>query len=175
MLGFLVIFCGLFFIASKGKSFGLEVFGLRAQSIILPDSENSSLSRLLLLPKILEKIKNAPLSGSGLGSTVTVYSPVLKKDITTPHFDWGYLEILAELGIIGFVVWFIFITKTLFTIKKQPLIRAVFISLLVINLTSPALFHVFGTLLISFIVAMQGRVSEESPVSPLHTSSPRVV
>ena len=165
-------FSTLFFVASRGKSFGFEIFSSRAQSIIKPDTENSSLSRLLLLPKIIEIIQKNTIFGSGLGSTVTVYSPVLKTNINTPHFDWGYLEIFAELGIIGVIIWIVFIAKLIVLIKKQPVLKAILTSLLLINLTSPAIFHVFGLILITFLIAYSSDASQE--LSALHprTSSP---
>ena len=165
-------FSTLFFVASRGKSFGFEIFSSRAQSIIKPDTENSSLSRLLLLPKIIEIIQKNTTFGSGLGYTVTVYSPVLKTNINTPHFDWGYLEIFAELGIIGVIIWIVFIAKLIVLIKKQPVLKAILTSLLLINLTSPAIFHVFGLILITFLIAYSSDASQE--LSALHprTSSP---
>ncbi len=156
---FILIFVGMHTAASRGKSLGLELFGLRIQSIAAPDIEDSSLSRKILLPKILEKIKKRPLLGNGLGDTVTIFSPVVKKEITTSEFDWGYFEIIDELGIVGFITWLILISGLIMQIKKIPKISlhpgpsAFFliplISLLVINITSPALFHVFGIILIT--------------------------
>ncbi|MBI5729248.1 MAG: O-antigen ligase family protein [Candidatus Magasanikbacteria bacterium] len=154
LLFFGVAFTGTHLAASRGKSLGWEIFGIRLQSIVSPAIEDSSLSRLLLLPKILEKIKSNPILGTGIGDTVTVYSPVFRKDVTTPHFDWGYLEILAELGAVGLLVW-VFIIAFLFrAYTKNQLPRwqlASFLALLTINLTSPALFHVLGILFLAML------------------------
>lgn len=152
-VGFILIFVATHTIASRGQSFGLEIFGLRLQSIASPQMEDSSLSRLLLLPKILEKIKSDPIIGQGLGDTVTVYSPIFKTNITTPHFDWGYLEIWAEMGLYGLIAWIAFVGYLFYHILKNKdnnknILTAILISFLVINITSPALFHVFGILLI---------------------------
>ena len=152
-IGFMIIFVATHTIASRGQSFGLEIFGLRLQSIASPQMEDSSLSRLLLLPKILEKIKSAPILGRGLGDTVTVYSPVFKTNITTPHFDWGYLEIWAEMGLVGLLAWITFIGYLLYYIIKNKhrynknIFAAILIGFMIINITSPALFHVFGILI----------------------------
>jgi hypothetical protein len=138
---------------------GWEYFGLRATSIIAPHIEESSLSRMLLLPKILEKISSAPILGTGLGDTVTVFSPVYNELITTPHFDWGYLEILAETGIVGLLIWFALIMTAFYLIIKNSalnhgiLLLAPLAALLVINITSPALFHVFGFIFIAIVLA----------------------
>jgi O-antigen ligase len=154
-LMFVIIFVTTHTLASRGQSLGLEIFGLRLQSIASPQIEDSSLSRLLLLPKILEKIKDKPLIGQGLGDTVTVYSPIFKTDITTPHFDWGYLEIYTEMGLYGLLAWIAFISYLFYLILKNKNDRnlsvAILLSILVINLTSPALFHVFGILLMIFL------------------------
>ena len=151
IVGFFLIFTTVHLLSSRGQSLGWEFFGLRIKSIALPATENSSLSRLLLLPKILEKIKAHPVLGTGLGDVVTVQSPIFGGIISTPHFDWGYLEIMAETGIIGLIVWILIIGYCLFKTKDWAL-RAALISLLVINLTSPALFHVLGILFIIFIL-----------------------
>ncbi|EKD43905.1 MAG: hypothetical protein ACD_72C00077G0002 [uncultured bacterium] len=153
-ISFLVIFTTFHTIASRGQSLGLEFFGIRLQSIVAPQIEDSSLSRIILLPKILEKIKTNLILGSGTGDTVTIYSPVFKQNITTTNFDWGYLEIWAEMGSIGLLIWIAFIFYTFYTIIKnkrkynKQILSAVLVAFLIINITSPALFHVFGTLLL---------------------------
>ncbi len=139
--------------ATKGKSLGWEYLGLRLQSIAMPQIEDSSLSRTMLLPKILEKIKLHPLLGNGLGDTVTVFSPVFDTNITTPHFDWGYLEIAAEMGLLGLIAWLALMAYGLWLMAKQKAALAVIVALLVINITSPALFHVLGIVLITYMLA----------------------
>ncbi len=157
-LVFLLIFTSTHLIASRGQSLGWEFFGLRLNSIVRPQTEDSSLSRLLLLPPIWEKIKNKPLLGQGLGDTVAVYSPIFKKDIITPHFDWGYLEIWAEMGGLGLLAWLALVAYIIYALKKQPVdngaLWPTLISLLIINITSPALFHVLGVLLLVFTLTL---------------------
>lgn len=152
---FLAVFVLTHLAATKGKSLGLEYLGLRLQSIAVPQSEDSSLSRMLLLPKILDKVKENPILGNGLGDTVAVYSPIFKESITTPHFDWGYLEILAEMGVIGLLSWLSLVGYALFHIKKYHNFFAPLVALLFINITSPALFHVMG---IVFIIAFLANI-----------------
>lgn len=167
LLFFGTSFTGAHLLASRGESLGWEVFGIRLQSIVSPTIEESSLSRLLLLPKIIDKIKNNPIIGAGLGDTVTVYSPVFKKDVTTPHFDWGYLEIVAELGAIGLLAWTLLIAFIFRAYAKNQLPRwqlASFLALLTINLTSPALFHVFGVLLLATIFASVARQPTDASI-----------
>ena len=151
---FIVAFSLTHLAATKGKSLGWENLGLRLQSIAMPQIEDSSLSRMMLLPKIMEKIKLHPLLGNGLGDTVTVYSPVFDANITTPHFDWGYLEIIDELGSFGFVVWILLIVYCLLLITKtkNKAALAALVGLLVINITSPALFHVLGIVFLMYLL-----------------------
>jgi O-antigen ligase len=146
-------FTAIHFIASRGHSLGWEIFGLRLQSITSPSIEDSSLSRLLLLPKIKEKIADSPIFGEGLGSTVTVYSPVFKQAVTTTNFDWGYLEIWTELGLVGLLLWGALLVIIIKNTKFQTLPLAMVGSLMVINFTAPALFHVFGIILLVIVAA----------------------
>ncbi|MDO8626339.1 MAG: O-antigen ligase family protein [Candidatus Magasanikbacteria bacterium] len=151
-----LIFTTLHLGASRGRSLGFELFGLRLQSVVTPQIEDSALSRVLLLPKILNKIKIHPLIGTGLGDTVTVYSPIFKEDITTPHFDWGYLEIWAELGLLGLAAWGFYLLVLLQKIRALDELKlwwAILSALLVVNLTSPALFHVLGIVLLTSLSA----------------------
>lgn len=144
----IVSFTCLHLLTSRGQSLGWELFGLRLQSIAAPSLEKSSLSRMLLLEPIWQTIRTRPVLGSGLGATVKVYSPVLEKEITTPQFDWGYLEIWAESGLAGLLVW---ITLLLYILKTNRANDPFIITLAIINLTSPALFHVLGIVFLSFI------------------------
>lgn len=153
---FIFSFTFLHLIASRGQSLGWEVFGIRLQSIVSPELEDSSLSRLLLLPKILAHIERQPLIGNGLGDTVTVYSPVEHVTITTAQFDWGYLQIADELGAAGLLIWLLFIYLIVTLIRKvdathRQAYYSSLTSLLVINLTFPALFHVLGAIFLAFL------------------------
>lgn len=163
---FILIFTATHLAASRGKNLGWEFFGLRLQSIAAPQTEESSLSRMLLLPKIVDKIKNHPVLGNGLGDTVTVYSPVFKQNIITPHFDWGYLEIWAEMGLFGLLAWFILTGLIMRQIWPNLAFGAPLATLLVINLTSPALFHVMGVLLIAILLA--NKPSSDHPLNPVY-------
>jgi len=151
---FLISFSSLNLIASKGSTMGFELLLSRLNSIVSPTTELSSLSRMLLLPEIIEKIKEHPILGSGLGDAVTVYSPVLDSEITTPHFDWGYLEIFAEMGLVGLIIWLSLIIY-IFKNSKNKTLHSLLLALLIINITSPALFHSLGIILFIFILSKQ--------------------
>lgn len=156
-----VVFFGTAFtaihsLASRGASPGWEIFGIRLQSIVSPAIEESSFSRMLLLPKIIEKIRTRPLFGEGLGATVSAYSPIFNAVIVTPHFDWGYLELFAELGAAGFLIWIFFIAFIFRAYTKEQLPNwqlAGLLALLAINATSPALFHALGIVWFAVLLA----------------------
>ena len=152
---FIIIFTFTHLAATKGKSAGWEYLGLRLQSITAPQTEDSSHSRMLLLPKIWEKIKAHPLLGNGLGDTITVYSPVFKKEITTSHFDWGFLEIWDEMGLVGLIAWLLLIAYCIVLTAKNNGPLAALVGLLVINITSPALFHVMGIIFLTTILVLK--------------------
>ncbi len=162
---FLLTFTALHLLATRFSSLGLEFFGLRLSSIASPQIEESSLSRMLLLPEIIKTITLSPISGVGLGASITVYSPVFKQFITTPHFDWGYLEILAEMGLVGLILWLIVLREIILQIKKsssdKPLAYSLIIALLIINITSPALFHVLGIILLIYLSTKLNHASFE--------------
>lgn len=164
LVTFLSIFTLINLSATRGTDTGLGMFGIRLSSIAKPHIEESSLSRILLLPNIFNKIISNPIIGAGLGGAVTVYSPVFEETITTPHFDWGYLEIIAETGVVGLIIWALFLILVFKRINKsgtmRPLYLAQVISLLVINLTSPALFHVLGVVFIIAILCLSDSASQ---------------
>ena len=170
MIGFL-LFSSANAIMSKGKSFGLEIVGIRIGSLIQPYIEESSTTRLALLPPIIKMIKQAPLLGQGLGASISFPDPKDFTLIRTRQFDWGYLEMIAEFGSLG-TLWFFVITALIVAelIKKIECINdyhdfkvgllAGLISMLIINITSPALFHAVSMFALSFMVAFVTRPIE---------------
>jgi O-antigen ligase len=161
----LLTFFTLNFTASSGTSLGLDILTGRAKSIIQPSTEVSSYTRVSLLEPIYEKIKENPIIGSGLGSKITFKDPVYHKEINTSQFDWGYLEMIAELGFIGFILFMSVIFYTIFSLTKK--IRETsdyndfyvgvlggLISILIVNLTAPALFHSLGIFYLSFVIVI---------------------
>lgn len=161
LIGIIVFFSVIHCIASTNHTLGLEFFGLRIGSIVVPNIEDSSLSRLFLLPIILNKIKANPVLGTGLGDTITVYSPVVKQIITTTQFDWGFLQIQAELGILGSFGWLSLMTliSFLFIKNKNTVAMGIFASLSVATLTGPVLFHTLGIICIVVLYATTLRLS----------------
>lgn len=182
LLMFLGIFTGLS-LTSAGNTLGWELFGVRLASVAYPSIETSSLTRMTLLPPIIEKIEKAPIQGHGLGATVTFIDPRTNAEVTTHQFDWGYLEIIAELGSLGLILFLVIFFETIAMLIRhvQQLdnfhdfhvgLLAGVIALLVINITSPALFHVFGILFLVFLMIVG--IQHHSTVDDIITALYRV-
>lgn len=161
----LIIFCTTSFLASGAKTFGLELFGFRLKTFTAPHIEESTYTRSALLKPILQKFASHPITGSGLGSTITFTNPISKTQITTPQFDWGYFEIATEFGILGALSYFFIIAYLIYlsilSIKTTTLhpdflvgILGGLVALLISNLTAPALSHVFGIFYITLVLAI---------------------
>lgn len=161
---FLVIFFGINLAASLGTDSGFSILANRTASIVNPAIEQSSLTRTQLLEPIFQTIRQHPIIGNGLGATITYIDSKTFSPVRTNQFDWGYLEMLAELGPLGFLYFLTVIGFILFEfIKKINLtpdyhdlkvgLLAGFIALLVINITTPALFHVFGIFYMIFVTS----------------------
>jgi len=105
------------------------------------------------------------LLGVGLGATVTFLNTYTYQYITTGQFDWGYLEMWAELGVGGALfLLLLYLFGTYQLIKKirhlpdwpdfDVGLLAGLIALLVMNVAMPALFHIFGILFLTFTLAV---------------------
>lgn len=80
-------------------------------------SEPAASSRWKLLPPLLDQARKHPIIGSGFGTTVTFQTddPRIKNEKnpegwhTTYAFEWGYIDFVVKFGIIGTLVYFIFL------------------------------------------------------------------
>lgn len=165
ILIFFVLFFSLSLSASNGNTFGLGLLGLRIGSVYQPQEEVSSHTRLMLLDPITKIIKENILFGVGLGASITFVEPVYYQTITTRHFDWGYLELLAELGLFGLFSFLALIFYIIFSIIKKirlsPDYHDFYVGLLaglsammVMNITAPILFHAIGVLFLVLVIIM---------------------
>ena len=163
------IFVGMFLLlnifSSGFRSAGFELLGLRIASIGNPAIEVSAYTRMALLEPIGTLISEKPLFGSGLGASVSFIVPHTYEYLTTTEFHWGYLELLAELGTIGFISFLAIIILALYElmIKIESLsdyhdfyvgLLAGLGAFLVMTVTSPALFHVFGIFYLTIVLVM---------------------
>lgn len=143
-------------ITSAGSSAGFEFLSGQAAGIADPGSEASASARAAILPHLIEKIKDKPLFGEGLGSTVTYYNPFSEKELTTPHLDWGYMELAVEFGIALASLMILMLLVGLWHLRVSPSTASSLIFLLAVTVTTPALFHVYGISLISALYAAKG-------------------
>ncbi len=161
---FLASFFIIILLSSGFRSFGLEIIGIRAASITSPLVEQSTATRVSLLPPILELINRHPLIGNGIGASFAYTDPISHERTMRRHFDWGYHELIAELGIIGTAIYLFTLLSIILLLVTHTrslsdyhdlhvgLLGALF-SLLIITITSPAIFHVFGIFFIVFTVS----------------------
>jgi len=160
-----LIFTSANLLASQGQTLGWELFGVRIQSLANPQIEISTNTRMMVLRPILDLIHGSPLLGVGLGATVTFLNTYTYQYITTGQFDWGYLEMWAELGVGGALfLLLLYLFGTYQLIKKirhlpdwpdfDVGLLAGLIALLVMNVAMPALFHIFGILFLTFTLAV---------------------
>ena len=158
----------LYAIVSGGQTLaGLSYFKERIQSLGSPEQELSSLTRMVILPKLIEKIKQQPVFGHGLGSTVSYLDPISNEQKTTFHLDWGYLEIWLELGLFALlfylsIIGLIFYSgwQKLKSLKDNVFQKRLTVGLLaglasiaVATLTGPFLFHPLGIFYLTFVAA----------------------
>lgn len=159
---YLLIFVSLHTISSGFTNPGFDELGLRTTSIAQPEAELSSATRMMLLPAILQQIEQQPIWGRGLGSEVTFFHDDTKRYETTRQYDWGYFELLAELGIVGTLLYLGLLIGVSGTIVRRIFqlhdyhdfyvgLLAACVALAVMHITAPILTHVFGILSVAFI------------------------
>jgi hypothetical protein len=110
---------GILLVSSLLLSFGLVnlVAKTTVKNRVSNQYEAALSSRWKLLPPLLVEAKKHPLIGSGFGTTVTYQSddPRIKNESnpegwnTTYAFEWGYLDFIVKIGIVGTVIYGIFI------------------------------------------------------------------
>ncbi len=162
---FVAIFTLVSFMASGGQTIGWNVFGTRFESIVQPSKEISADTRATLLTPIITEIEIHPWFGSGFGSVVTFLNPLTNQYVTTPQFDWGYLQLWVELGIFGLIsflaISIVAIYRLMYHIQSLSDYHDFYVGLLagvvaflVMTVTMPALFHVFGTFFLVFVLTI---------------------
>ncbi|NCO05361.1 MAG: hypothetical protein GW939_04430 [Candidatus Magasanikbacteria bacterium] len=159
---FFVLFIGIYGIASGGTSLGLDLLGFRFAAVARPAIEVSTATRSTLLSPIFDLIRSHPILGHGLGTVLTFRDPVTHLAVTTTQFDWGYFELWAELGFFGLavlsVLLFIFFRLLSYISQFSHLrslsvgLLAAFVSLCVMEVITPIFSHVFGVMLLVFLL-----------------------
>jgi O-antigen ligase len=118
-------------------------------------------SRWNQLPVLTQQIKKAPIIGTGFGTSLTYQSndPRIKNEsnpegwYTTYTFEWGYLDTITEMGIIGLLVYLTFIGQifylgfknlnTQYSLLNTGLLLGLIV-LITVNMFSPYLNHPLG-------------------------------
>ncbi|MBU1034604.1 O-antigen ligase family protein [Patescibacteria group bacterium] len=130
-------------------------------------SDAAAESRWNLLPVLWNKIKKAPILGSGFGAAVTYKSMDPRAQaspnkglVTTYAFEWGWLEFWIKFGFIGIVVmaWLLASIGLRWSRSPfQPWVRisgfALLAGLAVVHFFTPYLNHPLG---FGFLLAAEG-------------------
>jgi len=146
-------FNGIYFLTT-GQWAGINFLTGRVGTILQPEEELSSLTRLRILPDLLAQIKNNFWLGVGLGETVKYLDPLTGSWQTTTQIDWGWLQILVNLGLVGLLANLFLLGQIIFGLVKKivaghysffycGLFLGLF-GLMVATLTGPFLFHPLG-------------------------------
>ncbi|MEK9130214.1 MAG: O-antigen ligase family protein [Patescibacteria group bacterium] len=125
MFGFLIIIAIIKFPipqSMKDFNFSPDLLFERMSNL----NEAAVASRWNLLPPLWQQITEAPILGSGFGTTITYKSSdprALRKnptgEYTTYAFEWGWLDIWLKLGIGGLIIYIFLIGKIIFDGLKQ--------------------------------------------------------
>ena len=160
-MGLIVFFCSQF----QAGSFRLLTE--RASTLLGPSEELSILNREERLATTRDLLSQYPIFGTGLGTTITFFDPILGENKTTYHLDWGWLEIWLELSLFGLAAFLIFLWLTvkqgiiiaresLHPISQRLLIgvSSGLIALVIATATGPYLFHGLGMSYLAFCAAL---------------------
>ena len=116
-------------------------------------TEPAGASRLNQLMPLSNAITLNPIFGYGYGKTLTytsqdprILSQSPNGNYTTFAFEWGYLDILLKLGLIGFVIYFYFFLTLFYNgiLKLELGFLAGLFALGVVNIFTPYLNHPLG-------------------------------
>lgn len=159
LTSFILLFFVINLSLSQGQALGLNILGLRLPGITQINTDPSANNRLQLLGPIWKNIKSSPVFGQGLGLDLNFVN-AQGQNITTRHFDWGYLEIWAKLGLIFLVaftgIWLVLIKNLFSQTKKQALAlacAAALLAILVSNIWAQTTLHILGVIFFSLTLA----------------------
>jgi hypothetical protein len=178
-LGFALIFAVVAFPAPHVDMGSLAtLFGSRGSV-----TDVAAESRWNLLPVLWDKIKQAPILGSGFGATVMYQTKdprILAQNpdgwYTTHAFEWGWLEHWIKFGLLGIpiILWLLVsLIRRLWILPADLWIRAGFISslaaLATLHIFTPYLNHPLG---FGFLLAAEGYITIKSTVCNNRDLSP---
>lgn len=166
------------------KSQSLLFFKGRMETVVSPDQEMSSLTRMNILPKLLGQISQQPVFSRGLGMTVSYFDPLAQAEKSTFHLDWGYLEIWLELGFFGLVFYLLLLSNVFYQgWKKIRVLNQVWqkrlvigllaglVALMVSTLTGPFLFHPLGIFYVVLTSALITNLKQNDEIQNCNPNS----
>lgn len=163
-----------------GKGGGPSAASLVRERITSTD-ESALGSRYQLLKPLVKKSLESPIWGSGFGTTITYQTldPRTKElsggYYTSYAFEWGYLDTMVKMGVLGLLAYLLFLWKILkngLNILKQNQNREMraltigllfgFLALLVTHFTTPYLNHPLGIGIILICGSMFKTIANEA-------------
>lgn len=143
-------------------------------------------TRFQLLPPLINAAFQHPLIGSGFGTTVTYQSLDPRTSeingglYTTYSFEWGYLDIMTEMGLAGLLIilyfFWIVLRKGVILLRQahspgeqQLIITLLFVllMLLVVHFTTPYINHPLGIGILMLAAAMLYAIQREGEYHPI--------
>ena len=108
--------------------------------------EEAANSRLLLLPHMLDSIKESPILGHGFGKELTYITtdPTLKGELTTYAFELGWLDQMVKAGIVLVWLLLIWILRIYYLSFKQLQDKPVIVLGIISGLTALVIIHFFS-------------------------------
>lgn len=185
----LIIVTGLVNLPHKGGEGGISTISMIRERLSGGTEEVAISSRMNLLKPLTQKILEHPFFGSGFGATVTydTRDPRALEHVgskyTTYAFEWGYLDFVSKLGMIGALLFMMFplaiflsaIRALRSSVGKE---RALFsgivfalIALFITHATTPYLNHPLG---IGYLLILAAVVAVVEP-SSLRTQAKHAV
>jgi hypothetical protein len=133
------------------NAFAPDAFQLiekRISSIVNPSSESAGSNRVNVLGPALDIVAKNPLLGTGFGTTVEYESVVPEKygTLRVFAFEWSYIDMLTEVGVVGLLSYFYFIYALYkhLGLRKIILFQAIILALIITNIATPYLNHPLG-------------------------------
>jgi hypothetical protein len=160
---FILIFVSLINIFTPSIA---SVLNDRAASLLNPQTQSTAVTRMNMLQSAVGKIKEHIFLGSGFGTSIQYESviPGQTGSVRVFVFEWGYLDMILKLGLLGlaFYLWLIYVIFKLSRKKKENLenrilknsLAATLVGLLVVNITTPYLNHPLGIGYIGLVAAI---------------------
>lgn len=140
-------------------------FNIIGERLNVSDEAGAS-TRWKMLPPLFEQIKKHPFFGDGFGTSVTYNSddPRIKTvdnptgQRTTYAFEWGILDTITEIGIIGTLIFMLFWISLQYRLLRSnnslfQILAAVNGFILLVHITTPYLNHPLGLGMITVCLA----------------------